>query len=152
MRPIGWRYESRRHSLAAQGIRTGRKYDAKLSTMSPRTALEYFMLPSEEFARREAERTAEEYTRPPEEDTESGVKVFAARKRYDAKSVWMGGVPEKDDFGEKIIDEFIDGKTRMGPWAMMTPDTWNRMGVGKFGTGFGQKYKKVGDDWVKVEG
>jgi hypothetical protein len=69
------------------------------------------------------------------------------RKRY-----WMGYVPTQDDFGQPLGDEFIDGKTKMGPWALMTPARWRTHGVG-LGTGKGQWYRKQPDGkWLKIEG
>lgn len=69
------------------------------------------------------------------------------------KRYWMGDVPTKDDFDATIVDEFIDGKTRMGPWALMTLATWRRLGVGRLGVGYGQRYQKQPDGkWLKVEG
>ena len=65
---------------------------------------------------------------------------------------WMGSVGEEDDFGNPIKDEFIDGKTRMGPWANMSPESFKQYGVG-LGTGRGQKYKKQPDGkWKKIQG
>lgn len=65
---------------------------------------------------------------------------------------WTGPVGTADDFGIKITDTIIDGKTTMGPWALMTPETHARMGCG-LGTGRGQKYVKQADGkWLKVEG
>ena len=68
---------------------------------------------------------------------------------------WCGTMSKVDDFGDEIADEFIDGKTRMGPWANMTPNSWYENGGtgGKLGTGLGQRYKKQPDGkWLKVEG
>lgn len=68
---------------------------------------------------------------------------------------WVGLVPPKDDFGDPIVDEFIDGKTKYGPWACMTLASWGVHGVGHpLGTGVGQRYKRDPDSghWVKVEG
>jgi len=71
-----------------------------------------------------------------------------AQQRY-----WIGTVPERDDFGNKLGDVFIDGSTIMGPWAIMTPETWARVGRGQLGTGIGQKYQRQADGrWLKVEG
>ena len=65
---------------------------------------------------------------------------------------WTGDVGTEDDFGANIRDEFIDGKTRRGPWAIMTPSSWRIRGVG-LGIGQGQRYKKQPDGrWLKVEG
>lgn len=33
-----------------------------------------------------------------------------------------------------------DGKTRQGPWAIMSEEGWQRLGCGRIGTGYGQKY------------
>ena len=69
------------------------------------------------------------------------------------KRYWMGHIGSKDDFGDPIVDEFIDGKTRMGPWANMSPDSWRRFGLGRLGTGLGQRYQKQADGrWLKTEG
>jgi hypothetical protein len=67
---------------------------------------------------------------------------------------WMGDVGRYDDFGRVIEDEFIDGVTFGGPWAIMTPQSWRKQGSGRvLGTGRGQRYKKQADGkWLKVEG
>jgi hypothetical protein len=57
-----------------------------------------------------------------------------------------------DDFGQKIVDEYIDGKTKMGPWATMTPASWTKYGIGKFGVGKGQKFWLICGVWKKVKG
>jgi hypothetical protein len=65
---------------------------------------------------------------------------------------WIGSVGPKDDFGQKIEDEFIDGHTAMGPWAIMTPSSHRIYGFG-LGTGRGQRYERQADGkWLKVEG
>lgn len=58
---------------------------------------------------------------------------------------------EECNICNKIIeDEYIDGKTKSGPWANMCIPCWKKHGVGKLGTGFGQKYDaKTGK---KIEG
>lgn len=67
--------------------------------------------------------------------------------------IWCGNVGPNDDFGAPIGDEFIDGKTRMGPWGIMTPANWSAYGVRQLGQGFGQRYKKQPDGkFHKVEG
>src|SRR5262245_59947610 len=79
-------------------------------------------------------------------DKPKTVDTSEAQPRY-----WMGSVPEKDDFGDSISDEFIDGATQMGPWATMTPRSWMMHGVGRLGTGSGQRYEKQADGkWLKV--
>lgn len=66
---------------------------------------------------------------------------------------WIGPVPEADDFGQKIVDVFVDGKTVYGPWATMTPASWLHRGIGRLGQGLGQRYQKQTDGrWLKVEG
>jgi len=70
------------------------------------------------------------------------------RRKY-----WAGDVGDKDDYGRLITDEFIDGRTVWGPWAIMSPLSWREEGVRKFGTGCGQRYRKQHDGrWLKVEG
>jgi hypothetical protein len=68
---------------------------------------------------------------------------------------WMGDVGEKDDFGDPIKDEFIDGVTTDGRWGIMSPHSFRNHGRGT-GTGFGQRYKRVIESdkpvWLKVEG
>jgi len=67
-------------------------------------------------------------------------------------TTWCGSVPPQDDFGVPIKSEFIDGRTREGPWAMMSPWSHRAYGVG-LGTGKGQKYQKKEDGkWHKVQG
>jgi len=66
---------------------------------------------------------------------------------------WLGTIGDKDDFGRPITDEFIDGKTKMGPWAIMSIDSWRKYSNGQLGMGWGQRYKKMNDGrWLKVEG
>ena len=72
---------------------------------------------------------------------------MTSKERY-----WVGEVNEHDDFEQVIGEEFIDGKTLGGPWAIMTPASWAKHGVGKLGTGYGQRYKKTLGRWPKVEG
>ena len=69
------------------------------------------------------------------------------------KVYWLSPLGDFDDFDSPYGDVMYDGKTRMGPWANMTEDSWKRYGVGRLGTGFGQKYEKQPDGkWLKVEG
>lgn len=67
---------------------------------------------------------------------------------------WMGDPGARDDFGMPIRGEFIDGKLiNQSSWAIMVPGSWRKHGVGRFGTGYGQKYRKQKDGrWLKVEG
>jgi hypothetical protein len=69
------------------------------------------------------------------------------------KVYWTGEVPEKDDFGHPIIGIMYDAKTQMGPRATMSKTSYQHYGVGKLGTGLGQKYERQPDGkWLKVEG
>lgn len=48
---------------------------------------------------------------------------------------------------------FIDGKTKMGPWAGMCESCFRRYGFGRYGTGFAQRYERQADDrYLKVDG
>lgn len=53
---------------------------------------------------------------------------------------------DKDDFGvpftKKEGELVYDAKTVHGPWATMTAQSFMSYGVGKLGTGYGQKYKR----------
>jgi hypothetical protein len=60
-----------------------------------------------------------------------------------------------DDFDLPIGSEFIDGRTKSGPWAIMQPRSFAKHGVG-LGLGKGQRYRKKslpsGVIWEKIEG
>lgn len=69
------------------------------------------------------------------------------------KKYWQGTIGQHDDLGGVITDTFYDAKTVMGPWGIMNPSNWRIHGVGRTGTGFGQKYEKQDDGrWLKTEG
>ena len=69
------------------------------------------------------------------------------------KRYWLGPMNRTDDFGYPIRNIFIDGKTKQGPWAIMSPQMWKLHGFGLLGTGYGQKYEKQVDGrWLKTEG
>jgi hypothetical protein len=74
----------------------------------------------------------------------------------DPTDALLNGIPIGtivDDFDEPYEDVMIDGKTKMGPWANMTPKSWTTYGIGRLGQGYGQKYEKQKDGrWLKVEG
>ena len=56
---------------------------------------------------------------------------------------WRGSPPVSCDLcGSAFKGEFIDGKTRMGPWGLLCVPCHIRNGVG-LGTGRGQKYDLV---------
>ena len=68
---------------------------------------------------------------------------------------WSSPPPQNDDFGQPIIDIFIDGKSNIGPWGFFTPESYKIYGMwpDKFGTGIAQKYQKQSDGkWLKVAG
>lgn len=62
------------------------------------------------------------------------------------KKFWSGPVPSEDDFGNPIKDYFIDGKTTLGPWAIMSPVSFIKVGEG-IGKGVGQAYRKTDAGW-----
>lgn len=66
---------------------------------------------------------------------------------------WTGDVPEYCQLTRKLLTHtFIDGKTKMGPWAIMSEDAHAKYGVG-LGQGKGQKYQhQRNGKWLKVEG
>jgi hypothetical protein len=82
-----------------------------------------------------------------------GLSRFSENQNMSKERYWMGtGIGPNDDFGKPIADEFVDGKTRMGPWAIMSPSSHRMQGLG-LGLGKGQRYKKQQDGrWLKVEG
>ena len=62
---------------------------------------------------------------------------------------WGGSEPICNICNKKPKGYFVDGRTRMGPWALMCPACHKRVGVG-LGTSFGQKYDA--DTLEKLEG
>lgn len=66
---------------------------------------------------------------------------------------WGGPVPEQCDLcdGPFPDNTFVDGRTQMGPWAIMCRGCHLTHGFG-LGTGKGQKYHKTPDGWIKIEG
>ena len=70
-------------------------------------------------------------------------------------SYWLSPPPEKcDTCDTPITDTFIDGKTTLGPWGCLCPTCFTfGPGIGKLGTGLGQKYEKQADGkWLKTGG
>jgi len=57
---------------------------------------------------------------------------------------WLGSAPDKCDTCDTPIGNiFYDAKTEFGPWACMCPSCFTLgPGLGKLGTGFGQKFEK----------
>jgi hypothetical protein len=74
------------------------------------------------------------------------------------QKVWTGSVPRFCDIhkAHRITTEFVDGRTRIGPWATMCLACWMSHGVG-LGSGKGQIYRKQfnidgSERWVKIAG
>lgn len=67
---------------------------------------------------------------------------------------WIGELPDVCRLtGEKLHMWFIDGKTKAGPWAIMSVKAHQAHGCG-LGQGRGQKYEYQPNTgrWLKVEG
>jgi hypothetical protein len=73
-----------------------------------------------------------------------------------AKDVfWCGNLGASDDFGRPYGKVMYDGKTRYGPWANMSEESWlvENGTCGQVGLGLAQKYELQADGrWKKVEG
>lgn len=67
---------------------------------------------------------------------------------------WIGEVPPCDFCGRPIADEFVDARTKSGPWAIMCPSCHRTYGVPQtLGLGVGQRYRRQPDGkFLKVEG
>ena len=66
---------------------------------------------------------------------------------------WTGKIGPHDDLGNRITNQFVDGRLKSGGWAILTPGAFRVAGVGKYGVGKGQRYAKQPDGrWLKVEG
>ncbi len=64
---------------------------------------------------------------------------------------WAG--PRVCDFCRQTIHGILyDARTKSGPWATMCQGDFDIYGVGKLGTGQGQRYEQQGDKFVKVGG
>jgi hypothetical protein len=65
---------------------------------------------------------------------------------------WIGDAPTECDVCHNYIDtDFVDGRSKWGSWANMCLACHSMVGVG-LGTGMGQRYERMGDEWIKVEG
>ena len=65
---------------------------------------------------------------------------------------WTSPPPSQCDLCNKpIVDVFIDGKTRIGPWACMCLSCHKEEG-GMLGHGEGQKYQLIEGKYTKVAG
>ncbi len=68
------------------------------------------------------------------------------------KKYWFGKTPKKCDLcGRPITNNFVDGRTRQGPFAIMCLLCHATAGVG-LGLGKGQLFKKDQEGFVKIEG
>lgn len=53
---------------------------------------------------------------------------------------WMGGIPKTCDLCHKELkQQFVDGRTQMGPWGIMCATCHSKVGCG-LGLGQGQRY------------
>lgn len=53
---------------------------------------------------------------------------------------WLGTIPKRCEICEERLErEFVDGRTKLGLWAIMCVNCFRVHGVG-FGLGKGQKY------------
>ena len=67
--------------------------------------------------------------------------------------IWCGSTIKNCDLCKKEIkDQFVDGVTDFGPWAIMCMKCFLEYGIG-LGVGRGQKYKYSvdGDKWENIE-
>ena len=66
---------------------------------------------------------------------------------------WVSQVGTTDDFDRPYGTTMYDAKTVFGPWACMSEESYRKSGIGRLGTGLGQKYEKQTDGkWLKVDG
>ena len=75
------------------------------------------------------------------------------------KPVFLLSDPTCDICGKKMSagESAYDAKTRRGPWANMDQKCFDLYGLGRLGTGLGQRYTKQLEGphagrWMKVEG
>lgn len=68
------------------------------------------------------------------------------------KVYWLSAVNNCEICGTPHRDKMVDGKTRMGPWALMCLPCHANNG-GRLGLGIGQKYQKQPNGrWLKIKG
>ena len=67
---------------------------------------------------------------------------------------WLSPVPGFCETCDgPLKSKFYDAQTKQGPWAIMCPSCFNLgPGIGKLGTGLGQKYEFDGKHWIKTGG
>ncbi len=80
--------------------------------------------------------------------------VKLCRCKECAPVLWLGSKPTKcQTCSNKINKVFYDMATTMGPWGILCPTcALLGPGIGRTGTGFGQKYELQNGQWVKTEG
>ena len=68
------------------------------------------------------------------------------------KVYWLSAVNNCDICNKPLVDKMVDGKTQMGPWALMCLPCHSKQG-GQLGLGLGQRYEKqLGGRWLKTAG
>jgi hypothetical protein len=70
---------------------------------------------------------------------------------------WLSPLGGFDDFDSpydlKPGGIMYDARTKHGPWANMTEDSFQVHGAGRLGPGYGQKYQMQEDGrWLKIAG
>jgi hypothetical protein len=66
---------------------------------------------------------------------------------------WLSPLSGCDICSGSFEAVMYDAKTKQGPWGNMCQKCYVKHGVGRLGTGFGQKYEKQADGrWLKTEG
>ena len=66
-----------------------------------------------------------------------------------SKLKWIGLIPKYCDICKKPLKIFfVDGRTKMGPWAIMCSSCHREHGVG-IGIGKGQKYSILGGQKIE---
>lgn len=68
--------------------------------------------------------------------------------------VWVGSTPRCDIVVSHPLDGVMyDARTIYGSWACLCGHCYEVIGLGRLGTGYGQKYRQQDDgSWLKVEG
>jgi len=68
------------------------------------------------------------------------MKIVSTKDKIERNN-WLSEIPTKCDIcHEPIKGAFVDGKTQMGPWALMCEECHEKFGFG-LGIGNGQKYQ-----------
>lgn len=68
------------------------------------------------------------------------------------KVYWLSAVDNCELCDTPLFHRMVDGKTNMGPWALMCLKCHTEHG-GRLGPGLGQKYQvQPGGRWLKIAG